>query len=88
MSLETQSFKPKNKSNKNCLKVINEVKSLHKNQKEKLQSTELNVCAGQTSLSAIFLLYKIMAPKFINNPHSKQDPSKREKALQTRLHKV
>ena len=42
-------------------------------QKEKLQSRELNVCAWQTSFSALFLLNKIAVPKFINNPHSKQD---------------
>ena len=33
-------------------------------QKEKLQSRERNVCARQTSFSAIFLLNKITAPIF------------------------
>ena len=46
-------------------------KSVHK---EKLQSRELHVCAQQMTFSAILLLNEIKASKFINNPHSKQDP--------------
>ena len=42
-------------------------------QKEKLQSRKLKLCARQTSFSAIFLLDKITAPKFLKNPHLKQD---------------
>ena len=58
------SFLPLN-SHRRCKKSL---------QKEKLQPRELNVCAWQTSFSAIFLLNKIIEPKFINNPHLKEDP--------------
>ena len=42
-------------------------------QKEKLQSRERNVCARQTSLSAIFLLNKITASIFQIIPYSFTD---------------
>ena len=79
MSFETQSFQPKKKKVIKTVKtawreplfflpeeVIDGVKCPHKK-----ITVKRNVCARQTSFSALFLLNKIAVPKFINNPHSK-----------------
>ena len=84
--METSFFKPKNKiSNKNCLDcferalfIVFTLKTPQRCkkpvQKEKLQSSERNVCVRQTCFSAICLLRRNYGADFPNNPHSKQDP--------------